>query len=63
MLHYILQSSDGRYFVSNPARPQLTKEIDGARLFNSELLAEDFRQFIELSGRSFQVFAVVGEVL
>jgi hypothetical protein len=63
MLYYILQSSDGRYFQANPAKPQLTRRLDSARLFDSELLAEDFRQFIELSGRSFQVAAVVGGAL
>jgi len=58
---FVLQSADGLYFQSTPARPLLSKHRNKAREFDSELLADCFRECIELTtGRSFRVFAVAG---
>jgi hypothetical protein len=58
---FVLQSIDGRYFQSTPACPLLSKNRNKAREFDSEILADSFRECIELtSGRSFRVFAVAG---
>jgi hypothetical protein len=58
---FVLQSADGLYFQSTPARPLLSKHRNKAREFDSEILADCFRECIELtSRRSFRVFAVAG---
>jgi len=60
-IRYILQSSDGRYFQSIPAFPRLTKNRTQAREFSDEVLADAFRELIEIRcGRSFTVFCVAG---
>jgi hypothetical protein len=58
---FVLQSVGGLYFQSTPARPLLTKCRNKAREFDSEILADCFRECIELTARrSFRVFAVAG---
>jgi hypothetical protein len=60
-IRYILQSSDGQYFQSTPAFPRLTKNRTQAREFADELLADAFRETIEIrSGKSFTIFCVAG---
>ena len=60
-VRFILQSVDGLYFRSTPAFPRLTKHRSLAREFADEILADAFRETIEIrSGRSFQVFCVAG---
>lgn len=60
-IRFILQSVDGLYFKSTPAFPRLTKNRTQAREFSDEMLADAFRETIEIrSGRSFQVFCVAG---
>jgi len=54
-----LQTFDGKYFKACPAKPALTTNPKLAREFDSEMLAEDFRVFIELTaGRSFEISAI-----
>ena len=61
LVRFILQSVDGLYFQCTPARPLLSKCRNKAREFDSEILADCFRECIELtSRRSFRVFAVAG---
>ena len=60
-VRFILQSVDGLYFRSTPAFPRLTKQRSLAREFADELLADAFRETIEIrSGRSFTIFCVAG---
>jgi hypothetical protein len=57
----VLQSTDGRYFENTPAFPRLTKNRKQAREFADEILADAFRELIEIrSGFSFTVFAIAG---
>ena len=58
-VRYILQTFDQKYFKSHPSKPSLTTNPKNARQFDSEMLAEDFRVFIEsTAARSFQILAI-----
>ena len=60
-VRYVLQATDGRYFEKFPAFPCLTKNRAQAREFADEILADAFRELVEIrSGLSFTVFAIVG---
>ena len=60
-IRFILQSVDGQYFRSTPAFPRLTKNRTQAREFSDEIIADAFRETIEIrSGKSFTIFCVAG---
>ena len=60
-VRFVLQATDGRYFQSIPAFPRLTKNRTQAREFADEILADAFRELIEIrSGFSFTIFCVAG---
>jgi hypothetical protein len=59
VVRYVLRTFDGKYFKACPGKPALTTNPQNARHFDSEMLAEDFRVFIELTAcRSFQISAI-----
>jgi len=59
-VRYVLQATNGQYFQSTPAFPRLGTRAQ-AREFSDEILADAFRELIEIrSGLSFTVFAVLG---
>lgn len=63
VVRYVLQTPSGKFFKSHPAKPLLTSDVNDAFPFAIELLAEEYKNFVEHSGHSFIVCAVAGGAL